>query len=104
MQFVGLHTFGQGAITALAGWAVAICLIGLRTRALPLVVIVLGVVPAFRLTGILLGGLGVDADLLWIFAISSIPGVMVWTLILGIVLLRRSLAASAARDPEPMTT
>lgn len=103
LQFVGLHTFGQGAITALAGWAVAVCLIGLRTRAIPLIVIVLGLVPAFRLVGLLIGSLGIEADALWIFAISSIPGVMVWTLILGVVLLRRSLTTTTPSTPGPTT-
>lgn len=82
-------------------WAVAISLIGLRTKDIPLALCLFGVIPAFRLMALLLGPLGFlpDLDFLWILSIAAIPGVMLWCLILGIVLLRRVSAASADRTP-----
>lgn len=87
-QFAGIHGFAQGGIVTLCLWAVGISLIGFRTRALPIALCALGVVPAFRLVGIL-GPFGVSADGLWIFFMASIAGVMLWTLVLGLVLLLR---------------
>jgi len=88
---VGIHGFAQAAITALCIWAVGVSLIGLRSRAIPLVVCWLGVVPAFRLVGIL-GPLDVLPDelgFLWLLFVASIPGAFLWCLALGIALIRR---------------
>ncbi len=87
-QFAGVHGFAQGGIVMLCVWAVGISLIGLRTRALPIALCALGVVPAFRLLGIL-GPFGISSDDLWIFYMASIAGVMLWVLVLGLVLLLR---------------
>ena len=87
-QFVGIHGFAQGGIVTLCLWAVGISLIGFRTRALPIALCALGIIPGFRLLSIL-GPFGVSADGLWIFFMASIAGVMLWTLVLGLVLLLR---------------
>ena len=91
VQLMGIHGFAQAGIFALCLWAVGISLIGFGTKALPLGLCLLGVVPAFRILGIL-GPLGVLPDGLWILFMVSIPGVMVWCLLLGAVLVRRSLS------------
>lgn len=92
VQMVGIHGFAQAAIFTLCTWAIGISLIGLRTKTIPLVLCALGVIPAFRLLGGLLGPLGFLPEglwFLWPLFMASIPGVMLWCLILGIVLLRR---------------
>lgn len=93
VQIMGIHGFAQAGSLALCLWAVGISLIGLRTRALPLVLCLLGVIPALRLLGLLGGPLGVLPDVLWIVFMLAIPGVMLWCLFLGLVLLRRSVAS-----------
>lgn len=89
-QFAGVHGFVEGAIVTLCAWAVGISVIGFRTRALPVALVVLGVVPGFRLLSIL-GPFGISADGLWILFVLSIPGAMLWCVVLGIVLLVRRL-------------
>lgn len=91
-QFAGIHGFAAGAIVTLCLWAVGISLIGFRTRALPIALCVLGVVPGFRLLSIIgpfLASTSGLPDGLWIFFMASIVGAMVWTLALGVVLLVR---------------
>ena len=87
-KFAGIHGFVEGGIVTLCAWAVGISLIGLRTRALPVALAILGVVPGFRLLSIL-GPFGISADGLWIFFVLSIPGAMLWCVALGLVLLAR---------------
>lgn len=91
VQVVGVHGFAQAGVFALCLWAIGISLIGLRTRALPVAVCLLGAIPVIRVLG-LLGPLGVlpddMPDVLWIVFMVSIPGVMLWCLVLGLVLLR----------------
>lgn len=101
-QFAGIHGFAQGAITALCLWAVGISIIGFRTRTLPTALCILGLVPGFRLVGILgpiLKSAGTDElpGGVWILFMASIVGVMVWCVALGVVLVRR--APSAAAEP-----
>lgn len=101
-QFAGIHGFAQGAITTLCLWSVGISIIGIRTRALPIGLCILGLVPGFRLLGILgpiLKSAGADElpGGAWILFMASIVGVMVWCLALGIILVRR--ASSAAATP-----
>jgi len=98
-QFAGIHGFVAGGIVALCAWAVGISLIGLRTRTLPVVIGVLGIVPGFRLLSIL-GPFGVSVDGLWIFFMLSIAGVMLWCLALGVALLARR---SGPAEPAAMT-
>ena len=100
VQMVGIHGFAQAALFALCTWAVGISLIGLRTKAIPLALCALGTIPAFRLLAALFGPLGVLPDGLWFLSMASIPGVMLWCLILGIVLLRK--ASTASRDRMPI--
>jgi hypothetical protein len=55
-------------------------------------------VPAFRLLAVL-GPLGVLDGLpeeTWFLFMASIPGLLLWCLLMGIVLLRRALASTGA--------
>ena len=97
VQMVGIHGFAQAAVLALCMWAVGISLIGFRAKAVPLVLCALGVIPAFRILGIL-GPLGVLPEGLWLFFMASIPGVMLWCLLLGIVLLRGHAGTADSRE------
>ncbi len=92
-------------IVGLCLWAVGLSLIGLRARVLPVALCLLGIVPAMRLVGGTLGPLGVlpDSELLWIVGLISIPGTMVWCLLLGIVLLRRGFGSEAEPGLAPVT-
>lgn len=92
VQLMGIHGFAQAGIFALCLWAVGVSLIGFRTKALPLPLCLLGIVPTLRILGIL-GPLGVLPDGLWIAFMVSIPGVMLWCVLLGAVLVRRSFAS-----------
>lgn len=101
--YLAFNVVGQAAgITAIVGlclWVITLSVIGRRTSVLPLWLCVLGIVPAFRLLGGTLGPLGVlpDSELLWILGMVSIPGTMVWCLLLGIVLLRRGFGSTRER-------
>jgi len=94
-----------GGIYALCLWAVGLSLIGLRTKVIPLALCVLGVLPAFRIVSGTLGPLGLlpDAGVLWVISIASIFGTILWCLILGIVLLRRSFGSTAEPAAQPAT-
>lgn len=85
-----------GGIFALCLWAVGPSLIGLRTKVIPLALCALGVLPAFRIISGLLGPLNLipDVGVLWLISIASILGTILWCLILGIVLLRRSFSSN----------
>ena len=102
--YLAVQVASQGllisGIVALCLWAVGLSLIGLRTKVIPVALCALGIFPAIRLVTGLLGPLGAlpDSDLLWVLSITSIPGVMLWCLLLGIVLLRRGFGS--AEDPH----
>jgi hypothetical protein len=85
-----------GGIFAVCLWAVGLSLIGLRTKVIPLALCALGVLPTFRIVSGLLGPLGLlpDVGVLWVFSIASIFGTILWCLVLGVVLLRRSMASA----------
>ncbi len=89
-----------GGIFALCLWEVGLSLIGFRTKVIPVALCVLGVLPAFRIVSGLLGPLGLlpDVGALWVISIASIFGTILWCLVLGIVLLRRSWRSK--QDPE----
>ena len=86
-----------GGVFAVCLWAVGLSLIGIRTKVVPLALCVLGVLPALRIVSGLLGPLGLlpDVDILWVISIASIFGTVLWCLILGLVLLRRSFGSMA---------
>jgi hypothetical protein len=88
-----------GGLFALCLWAVGLSLIGLRTKSLPLVLCVLGILPAFRIVSSTLGPLGLmpDTDILWLIGMASILGTILWCLLLGLVLLR---GHAAIRVPD----
>jgi hypothetical protein len=94
-----------GGIVALCLWAVGLSLIGLRTKVIPLALCVLGFLPAFRIVSGLLGPLDLlpDVGILWFISIVSIFGTILWCLILGLVLLRRSFGSMAKPAVEPTT-
>ena len=89
-------------IVALCLWAVGLSLIGLRTKVIPVALCVLGVLPAFRLVGATLGPLGLMPDGLWLLAMASIVGTILWCLLLGLVFLRRGLGRAAEPALEPI--
>ena len=92
-------------IVGICVWAVGLSLIGLRTGALPVALCVLGFVPAFRLVGGILGPLGAlpDVEGLWVLGMISIPGTMVWFLLLGMVLVRRGSGSVGEQDVVAVT-
>jgi hypothetical protein len=92
LQLVGIHGFAQGGLLALCIWAVGVSLIGLRTGTLPRGLCLLGVLPAIRILGLLIGPTGLLPDGFWFVGIAAIPGTILWCLLLGIVMLRRSAA------------
>lgn len=103
VQMVGIHGFAQGGIFALCLWAVGVSLVGGRTRAIPVALAALGVIPAFRIIALILGPLGAaDAlpDALWVMSIGAIPGTLLWCLLLGLVLVRRAAATSTTTKME----
>jgi hypothetical protein len=86
-----------GGLLALCLWAVGLSLIGLRTKTLPLALCILGILPAFRIVSGTLAPLGLmpDAEILWLMSMASILGTILWCLLLGVVLLRRSFAETS---------
>jgi hypothetical protein len=98
LQIVGIHGFAQGGILALCIWAVGVGLIGLRTGTLPRVLCLLAIIPAIRIIGLALGPTGLLPEGAWFVGIAAIPGTILWCLLLGIVMLRRS-AAGPDRTP-----
>ena len=96
---------GIMGIFMLCAWAVGLSLIGLRTRVIPIALCALGILPAIRLVTGVLGPLGLlpDSEFLWIIGMASIPGVMVWCLVLGLVLLRRGFGSEAEPRLAPAT-
>jgi hypothetical protein len=87
----------NGGILALCLWAVGLSVMGLRTKVIPVGLAALGIVPAYRIVVGILGPLGIwpDMDIGWILGIASIFGTVLWCLVLGVVLLRRSFRTSA---------
>ena len=85
-----------GGILALCLWVVGLSVVGLRTKAIPLALCILGILPAFRIASSTLGPLGLlpDAEILWLIGMASILGTIVWCLLLGIVLLRRGFGST----------
>jgi hypothetical protein len=104
IQMVGVHGFAQAGVFALCLWAVGISAIALKTQALPLWLGALGVIPLIRIVG-LLGPLGVLPpdlpDFLWPLFMASIPGVMAWCFLLGLVLLRAPVPPERAMGHSP---
>jgi hypothetical protein len=106
--YLAAQVFSQavliGGIFALCLWAVGLSLIGLRTKAIPLALCVLGILPAVRIVGGTLGPLGLlpDTEVLWLIGMASILGTILWCLLLGVVLLRRSFRSTAERSVHPV--
>ncbi len=96
VQMAGVQGVLPAGMFALAAWAVGLSLIGLRWRTIPLIVSVLGIVPALHVLGRLLGGIGELTESLWFIAVASIPGTMLWCVGLGIGLTVRRVRAGRA--------
>ena len=92
-QMAGIHGFAQGAIVTVCGWAIAVAVMGYR--ALPRWLALLAAIPALRLVTVLgpTGTLDFLPDQLWIVFMASIPGTMLWFVLLGAVLFRRATQA-----------
>ena len=101
-QVAGQALLISGVI-GLCSWAVGLSLVGLRTRVLPSVLCALGLIPAVRLVTGFLGPAGLlpDNDLLWIVGLLSVPGTILWCLLLGLVLLRRGFGGQPAGIARP---
>lgn len=103
VQMAGIHGFAQAAIVTSSAWAVGIAVLGARAHVLPRWLAVLSVLPGIRLLAIA-GPLGLLPEGSWIFFMLAIPGSMVWFILLGAVLLRRTrrgpaeLTAAAAAE------
>lgn len=100
IQTIGVHGFAQAAITAACIWVVVLAVIGFRFRDLPTFLCALAVIPAFRLLGVL-GPLGVERSLpeeTWFLFMASIPGMLVWCLLLGFALIRRGARSALTED------
>lgn len=91
VQMAGVQGLLPAGLLALAIWAVGLSVIGIRTRLVPLAICVLGIVPAIHVVGRVVGGLGVLPDEAWLLMIASIPGTLVWCLLLGIGLAIRGV-------------
>lgn len=102
VQMAGVHGVGVAGILALSLWATGLSLIGVRSRAIPLALALLGILPALRLASVL-GPLGLlpDSEIIWLISLAAIFGLVLWTLLFGLVLLARGLrAAPQAVDTE----
>lgn len=103
IQMVGIHGFAQAGILAFCLWAVGVSAAGLRSGVLPRTVCLLGVIPAIRVVLLVLGPTGAVEmlpDGLWVVAMIAIPGTFLWSLILGLTFLSRSLGAGHVRTGE----
>lgn len=102
-QIAGVHGFAQAAIFTMCSWAVGVGVLGYRSGALPRWLCLLAAIPAFRLLSIAGPLLGPDflPDGLWIVFILSIPGSVVWFILLGMVLVRRGLGATPGHKIAP---
>lgn len=100
-QIAGIHGVAAAAILTMCGWAVGVAVLGYRSRALPRWLALLAVIPAFRLLTfvgpILPPELALDG--LWIALMISIPGSMIWVILLGVVLLRHGLRSTSSPAP-----
>jgi hypothetical protein len=98
IQMIGLHGFAQAAVMAACLWVVGVALMGMRARALPMALCIFALIPAFRLLGALgpLGMLDGLPEESWFLFMISIPGLLLWCLLLGIVMIRRDLAFARA--------
>ncbi|HUR05271.1 MAG TPA: hypothetical protein VM347_22185 [Nonomuraea sp.] len=98
MLMLGTHGFEESAVTAAAMWAAGVSLLGARSQAIPLPVCLLGVVPAVRLVTIL-GPLHLLPEEAWLLTVVSIPAFFLWTLALGVALVRQEARPSLGERP-----
>lgn len=101
VQMTGVQGVGIAGILTLCLWAIGLSLIGLRSRVIPIALVILGVFPAIRVVTSTLGVLGLlpDEDLIWMVSVSGIFGLMLWCLLVGVVLLWRGVRAVPKVQP-----
>ena len=89
-QFAGIHGFAQVGVLCFGFWAVGAGIVGWRSGAIPAWLAALAIVPGLRILPLLtVVGNAEDAPgWLWIVFMLSIPGTMLWMLLLGIWLVR----------------
>ncbi len=105
--FLAFQVTSQALLTMglfmLCLWAACLSAVGWRSGTLPIGLCALGILPAFRLIGSVLGPLDLMPDGTWFLSLVSLPGILLWCLILGLVLLRRGLAPPAPLGADPAT-
>lgn len=106
IQVAGVHGFAQAALVVVSSWAVGVAVLGVRSGALPRWLGVLAILPGIRLLAVL-GPTRILEELpgeLWIVLMLSIPGTMVWFILLGVGMLWRArtgprLGAAVSLEP-----
>lgn len=89
VQMAGTQGLGSASIFALSIWAIGLSLAGWHSCRLPRPLALLGILPALPWIMGFLGRLALLPDGLWLLYIGSIfLGIPVWSLVLGVFLLR----------------
>lgn len=105
VQMVGTQSLGAGAVIALCGWAVGLCVDARTSYALPRWLAYLGVIPATRLLLALSAPLaaneGTGSSVLWVVYMLAVPGTTIWFLLLGITLIRHDDRGETTSAPPP---
>ncbi len=89
-QFAGIHGFAQVGVLCFGFWAVGAGIVGWRAGAIPGWLAALAIVPGLRILPLLsvVGNPDGAPGWLWIVFMLSIPGTMLWMLLLGVWLVR----------------
>lgn len=88
---VGAQALLITALLMVGLWSLGVGVIGYRSGVLPGWLAALACLPALRAVLGTFGPLGLvpEIELLWLLGMVAIPGTMLWTVLLGVVLLRR---------------
>lgn len=98
-QFAGIHGFAQVGVLSFGFWAVGAGIVGWKAGTIPAWLAALAIVPGLRILPLLsvVGNVEDAPDWLWVVFMLSIPGTMLWVLLLGLWLFRdRAKAGSPA--------
>jgi hypothetical protein len=104
VQMAGVQGLLPAGLLALGVWATGLSLIGLRTRLIPLAMCILGLIPAIHVAGRLVGELDVLPEEAWLLMIASIPGTLVWCVLLGLGLTVRALRMSGTAGSDDIAS
>ncbi len=98
MRTAGIHGFAQGALVVLCAWAICVAILGVRAGVVPRWLALLAVLPGIRLAAVLgpVGGFNEMPGEVWVVTMLSIPGTMVWFVLLGLTMLWQARKATAA--------